>query len=89
MRSLHRKDPLLRPPVFSYDNIVFVAHSLGGVVVRYLLNSNREEFVKKNVGVLLYASPSFGSKQADRIALFNEILSKRDGFSTSMGKLVS
>ncbi|MFO1102619.1 MAG: alpha/beta hydrolase [Methylocystis sp.] len=68
MRALRRRDSLLRKPVMEYANIVFVAHSLGGVVTRYLLEKHREEFKEKKVGLMLYASPSYGSKWGDKLA---------------------
>ena len=36
-------------------------------VVRYLLESNYQSFAAKNVGVVLIASPSYGSRTADRL----------------------
>ncbi len=41
--------------------IVFVAHSLGGIVVRDLLVRRLEHFKSKRIGLLLVASPSGGS----------------------------
>ena len=47
--------------VLERKNIIFVAHSLGGVVVRHMLYHQREYFIDKNIGLVLYASPSLGS----------------------------
>jgi triacylglycerol esterase/lipase EstA (alpha/beta hydrolase family) len=85
MRSLRRKDKLLRSPVLSYPKIVFVTHSLGGVVVRYLLNANREEFRDKEVGLMLYASPSYGSKLADRLELIQKYFQNAMGHQLRWG----
>ena len=71
MRALRRRDSLLREPVMAYANIVFVAHSLGGVVTRYLLEKHREEFKAKKVGLMLYASPSYGSKWGDKLTFLS------------------
>lgn len=54
-------------PALSKTNIVFVAHSLGGIVVRHILTREQEAFKDKNVGIVLVASPSIGSKDADRL----------------------
>ncbi|MGZ5260371.1 MAG: alpha/beta hydrolase [Burkholderiales bacterium] len=70
MRALRRRDSLLRELVMAYAKIVFVAHSLGGVVTRYLLEKHREEFKAKKVGLMLYASPSYGSKWGDKMMFF-------------------
>jgi hypothetical protein len=53
-----RKSPL------TFKNIVFVCHSLGGVVCRRLLEENASYFDNKNVAVVLMASPTLGSKYA-------------------------
>jgi len=49
------------PPVLESDAILFVAHSTGGVVARYLLARHQDLFRNKAVGLLLIASPSLGS----------------------------
>jgi len=51
----------------SRNSIVFVCHSTGGIVVRYLLESNWAQFKDKRVGLVLIASPSYGSTQADKV----------------------
>ncbi len=53
------------PPPLQFRRIVFVAHSLGGVVVRRLLEENSTAFEEKQVGLVLLASPSLGSSYAD------------------------
>jgi hypothetical protein len=52
--------------VLSRDRIIFVCHSTGGIVVRYILTNNDHLFSNKTVGLVLIASPSFGSRWADR-----------------------
>lgn len=47
------------------DQIVFVGHSTGGIMARYLLTHHSEQFVGKKIGLLLMASPSMGSKLAN------------------------
>lgn len=65
MDALRREDEHGRPPVTSFRNIVFICHSTGGMVVRYLLTRDTEEFADKNIGLVLIASPSFGSYLAN------------------------
>ena len=48
-----------------YDNVVFIAHSTGGVVTRYLLDMHREAFAAKRVKLILLASPSQGAYLED------------------------
>lgn len=48
----------------SYKNIIFVCHSLGGVIARRMLEQYREFFSEKNIGLVLIASPSLGSSYA-------------------------
>ncbi|KAJ8480054.1 hypothetical protein OPV22_023781 [Ensete ventricosum] len=49
--------------------VVFVTHSMGGLVVKQMLYqakiSNLTEFVKNTIGVVFYSCPHFGSKLAD------------------------
>src|ERR1700733_1686658 len=53
------------PAVLDHERIVFVCHSLGGVVTRYMLERWREAFRRKKIGLLLMASPSIGSQYAN------------------------
>jgi pimeloyl-ACP methyl ester carboxylesterase len=50
--------------VLDRHNIVFVTHSMGGVVVRDLLTRYTDDFKGKNIGLVMYASPSHGSQFA-------------------------
>jgi hypothetical protein len=64
--ALKRLDPNgLRPPPFEKKRLIFVCHSTGGIVVRYMLESNYAQFSSKEVGLLLIASPPYGSRLAD------------------------
>ena len=58
-------DPALRRTVLEHERIVFICHSTGGIIVRYLLTAFPDLFANKEVGLLLMASPSMGSKLAD------------------------
>lgn len=47
------------------SQVIFVGHSTGGIMARYLLTHHSEQFVDKKIGLLLMASPSMGSKLAN------------------------
>lgn len=66
-RCLKRPDPEGRPPALDKDSIVFICHSTGGIVARYMLESNQGDFASKPVGLVLIASPSYGSKLENKI----------------------
>jgi pimeloyl-ACP methyl ester carboxylesterase len=55
------------PAVMEAERLIFVCHSLGGIVTRYMLERWREKFRNKKIGLLLIASPSIGSKYANRL----------------------
>lgn len=52
--------------VLDKRNIIFIAHSTGGLVARYLLVHNPTLFKGKNVGLFMLAAPSLGSQWANR-----------------------
>ena len=64
------------PPVMAKKKIIFVCHSMGGIVTRYLLEANHHEFREKTVGLVLIASPSYGATLANNldniVASFNQ-----------------
>lgn len=53
--------------VLSNSQIVFIAHSTGGLVVRQMLLRHDEHFKNKELELFLLASPSRGSEWADRL----------------------
>ncbi len=55
-------------PVLEHQAILFVCHSLGGIVTRYMIESNAKEFQAQKVGLFLFASPSTGSKWANAVS---------------------
>jgi hypothetical protein len=63
LSSLHESDA--HPAVMEHDRLIFVCHSLGGIVARYLLTGWQTDFSSKQVGLLLMASPSIGSRYAN------------------------
>ncbi len=58
--SLLKLDKLL-----DLRNLIFICHSMGGIVVRQLICTRQLEFIGKNLGLFLVASPSLGSKYAN------------------------
>ena len=57
-----------KPSVLERHNILFVAHSAGGIVVRDVLVNHAKEFEGKRLAILLVASPSKGSSYAKTLA---------------------
>jgi hypothetical protein len=53
-----------KPAVLQHERLVFVCHSLGGIVVRYMLEAWRQAFQLQAIDLVLVASPSLGSKYA-------------------------
>ncbi|PHT51161.1 hypothetical protein CQW23_10908 [Capsicum baccatum] len=49
--------------------VVFISHSMGGLVVKQMLYQakaeKKDDFVKNTIGVVFYSCPHFGSKLAD------------------------
>ena len=65
------------PSPISSNNIVFIAHSTGGLVIRDLLTSRPQLFKDKKIGLVLVASPSNGSEWANRLKIFIDITNNR------------
>ena len=65
LEALQRPDVSGAAPALEKRNLVFVCHSTGGIVVRYLLCRYLSAFRDKAVGVALIASPSRGSVWAN------------------------
>lgn len=71
--------------LFSYENIIIIAHSFGGVIARYIIESQREKFSNKTIGLMLMASPSHGSIWANvaRVFTWPVLHKQRDELSPS------
>lgn len=63
--NLTNNDGIHSSTVMDKDNIIFICHSTGGVVVRQLLLDNSAKFKNKKIGLVLIASPSLGSDYAN------------------------
>jgi hypothetical protein len=62
MTRLENIDESMRDAPINKKNIIFVAHSAGGIIARYIVETNRQKFTNKKVGFFLIASPSYGSQ---------------------------
>ena len=63
--------------IMDKPKILFVCHSQGGIVIRQLLSTNVKAFKGKKVGVLLCASPGWGSRWATIMRPFASLLRMR------------
>ncbi len=77
--ALRRTGSDLSKPVLARQHIIFVCHSLGGIVIRYLLDAYREDFQSKKIGLCLIASPSIGSDYANKFGFLSELFKNRTG----------
>jgi tetratricopeptide (TPR) repeat protein len=71
-RALARPESPGVRSVLERKTLVFVCHSTGGIIVRYMLESRSTDFKDKIVGLVLIASPSFGSGWATKLSLLSE-----------------
>lgn len=71
-RALARPERPDAQSVVERGTLIFVCHSTGGIVVRYLLETRAAEFKEKTVGLVLIASPSFGSAWATKLTWLSE-----------------
>ena len=65
LSALRRVDEDGEDPALSSQEIIFVCHSTGGIVVRHILTNHFDLFRNKRVGLVLIASPSAGSRWAN------------------------
>jgi hypothetical protein len=91
--ALHLFGTLSRgdPAPLSKQEIIFVAHSTGGLVVRQMLLNETATFANKKVGLFLLASPSRGSEWAERVRGLSNLLNHKmiSELRTNSGLLVS
>lgn len=66
-----------KPAAANTGALIFVCHSMGGIVVRYMLEKYPGTFSQKNIGLCLIASPSLGSRWANLASLASNILKSR------------
>jgi pimeloyl-ACP methyl ester carboxylesterase len=73
------------PPVMAKKKIIFVCHSMGGIVTRYLLEANHGEFREKDVGLVLIASPSYGARLANNLNNIVTFFNQNQGIQLQWG----
>ena len=76
-------------PVLDKKNILFITHSTGGIVVRHMLTRHIDKFADKNIGLILIASPSIGSRDADRLAFIASLANHEPREEPPVGQRVS
>jgi pimeloyl-ACP methyl ester carboxylesterase len=76
LEALKAQSPDGKRSALEKANIVFVAHSTGGIVVRHMLSRtwNSHLFKDKAIGLVLVASPSIGSKDANTVNFIDRIV---------------
>jgi Leucine-rich repeat (LRR) protein len=77
--ALNTIDSQNRRPPMEKNKIIFVCHSLGGIVTRYLLTEHYADFAGKTVGLFLIASPSGGSHYANAFQRISETYQHQQG----------
>lgn len=85
LAAIQRVDANFNPTVLSKKNIIFVCHSTGGIVIRYLLENNHTLFVEKNIGLVLIASPSYGSKLENKLDWLSKFYNQKLGQQLKWG----
>jgi hypothetical protein len=71
-----------------HKTIVFVCHSMGGIVVRYMLTARPWDFRNSNVALALIASPSLGSAWANRLDLLIRYFRHKQGATLRIGNSI-
>lgn len=77
LSNLKLQDAAGNPAPLSRPKIVFIAHSTGGLVVRYMLERHVDLFRERTVGLVLLASPSRGSAWSNRLQWIRELYRNR------------
>ena len=85
MEALRRPDESTGRIVLKHKTIVFVCHSMGGIVVRYMLSARPWEFRDTRICLALIASPSQGSEWADRLKLLTGYFKNQQGIQLKFG----
>lgn len=72
-------------PVLKRKTILFVCHSTGGIVVRYMIESRFDAFADKTIGLALMASPSYGARLADTLGGLSRLYRQKLGQQLEWG----
>lgn len=82
--GLRRVDQFESKPPINFEKIIFVCHSLGGIVARYMLECFREHFTNHKIGLVLMASPSIGSDYANKLSKLANFFKNRAAIQLKM-----
>ena len=83
--AMQLKSATLEPPPLDKPHLVFVCHSTGGIVARYMLTRYRELFEPKVLGLVLLASPSLGSIYANKLRPLAKFYNQQLGLQLQWG----
>ena len=83
--ALRRRSDEATSSVLERQTIIFVCHSMGGIVVRYMLTTRPWEFADNRIGLLLIASPSSGSPWADKLDYLLKYFKHHQGIELKWG----
>jgi hypothetical protein len=72
-------------PPLKRDTILFICHSTGGIVVRYMIESRVEAFAQKTIGLALMASPSYGAHLANTLSGLSRLYRQKLGRQLEWG----
>jgi predicted alpha/beta hydrolase family esterase len=78
-------DNVMSKKLERYKTIVFVCHSMGGIIARRCIVKCEDALAGKDIGLFLVASPSLGSKYANYVAPLAKIVghSQAHGLKTA------
>jgi pimeloyl-ACP methyl ester carboxylesterase len=82
--ALNRHDGQKRAPM-AFEKICFVCHSMGGIVVRSLIERHQDAFANKKTGLVLIASPTFGSEDANSLSWLIDFYNNQQGYHLRWG----
>jgi pimeloyl-ACP methyl ester carboxylesterase len=77
------QDYLVSTAFDRYETLVFVCHSMGGIIARRCIVRSERELTGKKVGLLLVASPSMGSDYANYMAPVSKLFGHTQGQALS------
>lgn len=86
--QLKFQDESSNSPPLLCSNIIFLTHSTGGIVARYILESKKDLFLDKKIGLALYASPSYGSKLAKGLGSLSRLFNNKLALELSWGSAI-
>ncbi|MBV7454931.1 AAA family ATPase [Acidovorax sp. sif1233] len=63
--------------LFEFNNVIFVCHSMGGIIARKFLIDAEAEIENSHLGLFMLGSPSLGSKKASIINLASKLIGNK------------